>query len=221
MKEPEMNEEKVSELFGTKYIKIYNMEISEGVNYYQASRHKKEDLTILKSDEDFKKMLPDAVTCIVILKFKGEEPKLLLNHEFRYPVGQYLLSPTAGLIDEKDKFAENPLVETARREIFEETGIKVGENDRIFAANRVLFSTPGMSDESNGIVCAVISAENTEMLTHENAEGTELFKDFTLVDRKEARKILKRGTDSEGRFFSVYTWACLLYFCSGLWEEEQ
>ena len=45
MKEPEMNEEKVSELFGTKYIKIYNMEISEGVNYYQASRHKKEDLT--------------------------------------------------------------------------------------------------------------------------------------------------------------------------------
>ena len=75
----------------------------------------------IKSEEDFKKALPDAATCALILVIKGE-PKLLLHYEYRYPAGQFLLSPPAGLIDPEDTTNENPLLITAKREIKEETG---------------------------------------------------------------------------------------------------
>ncbi len=58
-------------------------------------------------------MLPDAVTIGVVVRIKGGEPKLFLNYEYRYPVGQYLLSPIAGLIDPKDKDAKDPLITAA------------------------------------------------------------------------------------------------------------
>ena len=74
-------------------------------------------------DEEFKKMLPDAVSCVVVLKQKGKEDRLLLNYEYRYPAGRFLLSVPAGLLDPEDKDCEDPLITAAKREIKEETGL--------------------------------------------------------------------------------------------------
>ena len=41
---------------------------------------------------------------------------------------------------------------------------------------------------------------------------------ITEAAPKEAEEILKAGKDRDGIFYSVYTWACLMYFVSGLWR---
>ena len=303
---PDITKESVKSLLDTKFIKVYDLQYAEGKHYYDATRRRAEELIATKTDEDFKKMLPDAVTCAVILVGDGKkgiagelgkdgmsvkdgesvcdmvgnckmayecdgnegtfEPRLLLSREFRYPAGRFLLSPPAGLIDPEDKegylcaladesnkisetelrrLADETLISTAKREIKEETGLTVGLDDDIFVINQLLFSTPGMTDESNALVCAVIDVgdalkaeavkENLSygeaskadcvklienILTTEGAVGSEVFDGFVLVTEAEAKEIIKKGRDSYDNFFSVYTWCVLMYFVSGMWKRD-
>lgn len=206
--------------FESKYLNVIDLQYAEGRHYYDASRHKLEDFVVLKSEEEFKKMLPDAVTCFVILKAKDEDYKLLLMREYRYPVGQFLTAPPAGLMDPEDKNAEIPQFETAKREIFEETGIEIEDKDRLILVNPLAFSTPGMTDESNALVCAVIEREELPELTSDNTEGSECMDGYMTIDREEAKKLLRQGKDDYGFFYSMYTWAALMYFISDIWREE-
>ena len=145
---------KIKSLFESKFIKVFDLQYREGRHYYNATRRDEEDLVAAKSTEEFKKMLPDAVSCVVIWNPSGDdeksghEPCLLMNREFRYPIGQYLLSVPAGLIDPEDCTGDNdntaPLIKTAMRELHEETGLKVTEKDTVSVINPCLFSTPGM-----------------------------------------------------------------------------
>ena len=167
-----------------------------------------DDLVAAKTTEEFKKMRADAVTCIVVLNIKDSEPKLLLSHEFRYPTGQFLLSPPAGLIDKEDA----DLITTATRELKEETGIVLGDSDTARVISPLLFSTPGMTDESNALVLLSINRDTLPELITDGAVGSECFNGFSLLTKEEARQILNRGTDSDGIYYSVYTWAALMYF---------
>ena len=215
---PIIRKENVKTLFETKFIHVFDLQYEEGKHYYDASRRPLDKLMAIKSDEEFQKALPDAVTCFVILKVKDDEPKLLLAREYRYPAGQFLTSPPAGLLDPEDEHAKDPILATARREIFEETGIVLTEKDSLYTISPLLFSTPGMSDESNALACAVVNLEDTSCLTQAGAEGQELFDGFVLVSKEEARKMLNDGRDAEGNFYSMYTWASLMYFISDLWK---
>ncbi|MDE6697976.1 MAG: NUDIX hydrolase [Lachnospiraceae bacterium] len=215
---PEIKKENVTPLFESKFIKVYDLELEEGRHYYDATRRNKEDLVATKSEEEFKKMLPDAVSCVVILNQKDTQPQLLLSHEFRYPAGQFLLSVPAGLIDKEDKELENPLFITAKRELKEETGIDFKDGDEIEVINPFLFSTPGMTDESNALIKIVINQEEIPSLSQEGAVGSECFDGFSLLTKEEAVKILKSGVDKYGIFYSVYTWAALVYFVTDMWK---
>ena len=219
-KNPVIRKENVVPLFESRYIKVYDLQYQEGRHYYDASRRELQELTAVKNEEEFKEMLPDAVTCIVIVKSPDEEPRLLLFYEYRYPTGQFLLSPPAGLLDPEDRETAEPLLRTAAREIFEETGLAVKEGDRLFAVSPLLFSSPGMTDESNALVCAVMNVRDLSAMTNRGNVGTEVIREFQLLSREEARKILRDGRDPEGRFYSVYTWAALMYYLSGMWERE-
>ena len=172
-------------------------------------------------DEEFKVMLPDAVTIAVVVRVKGGEPRLFLNYEYRYPVGQYLLSVPAGLIDDCDKGKDNALIETAIREIKEETGITVKETDRVFVINPCVFSTPGLTDESNGLVGAVIELEDLSGLNQTGAVGGESFDGFCLVTREKALELIKKGTDDRGRFYPMFTLGALMWFAFDSWKEER
>ena len=217
---PEIKKEQVKPLFESKFIKVFDLQYEEGKHYFDATRRPLENLMAIKSDEEFKTALPDAVTCVVIVTLPGEEPKLLLDYEYRYPAGQFLLSPPAGLLDPEDASCAEPLLATAKREIEEETGLVLGEGDRLFVINPLLFSTPGMTDESNALVCAVINLENTASLSQDGAVGSECFNGFELLSKEEAQKILANGRDNNGIFYSVFTWAALMYFISGLWQTK-
>ena len=157
-------------------------------------------------------MIPDAVSIAVVVICSGEPPKLLMNYEYRYPVGQYLLSPVAGLIDPEDREAENPLVEAAVREIHEEIGLTVKPTDEIRVINPCALSTPGMTDESNAFLCAQIHLDNVRDVRQDGAVGSELFAGFELIDIKEAERLYNSGRDRYGNFFSLATWAVLGYF---------
>jgi len=238
-------------LLANRYLKIYDLKNAPGGHYFEASRREGDRITAFMGDNAFKALLPDAVTVAVILedfKTSGEvpaggaavEPRLLLNYEFRYPVGRELLSPPAGLIDPGDavcadgdnasavdapaaantwKLPCDPVLRAAAREIFEETGLRVREGDRLFKVTQAAFSSPGMTDESNAVACAVLKGHSAAELSHSGAEGTEAFGEFELVTLEEARSILKAGADSRGNWFSAYTWIVLLYFVSEMWRE--
>lgn len=209
----------VETLFDSRFVHVYDLQYEPGRHYYDASRRTLEHLAAVKSDEEFRGMLPDAVSCFVILECEGEEPRILLSYEYRYPAGQYLLSVPAGLVDEADKEAENPVIQTAVREIREETGLTVTQKDSVKVVNPLVFSTPGMTDESNALVCAVLHPENLSALSQEGAVGTEQFDGFSLLTKSEAREILKKGTDARGIYYPIFTWAALMYFVSDMWKE--
>ena len=257
MEKPIIRKENIETLMESRFIKVFDLQYAPGKHYYDASRRPLDNLVAHKSDEEFKAMLPDAVSCFVILKIANDAPRLLTSYEYRYPAGQFLLSPPAGLIDPEDaalaskpapktsessnpdlaesdaspsasdpccknKNTQRPqdaaILSAAAREIHEETGLIVKETDDIFVVNPLLFSSPGMTDESNALACAVISVEDTSALSQTGAVGSELFAGFKLLSKEEAREILRQGCDEYGNYFSVYTWCALMYFVSGMWE---
>ena len=210
----EIDKQHIETLYETRFLKCYDLQYAEGKHYYEASRRERKDLVAAKADDDFREMLPDAVTIAVVLHLPGNETRLLMSYEYRYPVGQFLLSPVAGLLDPEDRRSENPLVNAAVREIREETGLTVKESDRVRVLNPCAFSTPGMTDESNAFLCAEITLDSLDGLSQDGAEGSELFDGFELLDRERAREIFRTGRDEHGNFYSLAAWMVLSIFLS-------
>ena len=217
---PIITPEKIELLDDRHFLRLYDYKYEPGRHYYVVSRNTPERLAALRSGEEFKASLPDAVSCFVIVILPGNDARLLLTQEYRYPAGRYLLSIPAGLIDEKDRNGAEPLVTAARREIFEETGLQLRPTDRVFSVNDLCFSSPGLTDESNALICAVAEVEDGSFLSNRGNEGAELITDFRLVTREEAERYLSTGRDADGVSYSMYTYAALLYFLSDRWKQR-
>ncbi len=207
-----MNKEKIKKVYDGKFLKLYDIEHKAGGHYYCASRRDEDRLPALMTTEECKNMLPDAVSCFVILRIRGQEPQLLLNWEYRYPAGQYLLSVPAGLIDPEDREKPYALELTAARELQEETGIFIQETDEIEVINPGVFSTPGLTDETNALVSISVNRERMPELSQDGAEETEQFGGFCLVSKEKAREYLRTGRDEHGMYYPLYTWAALMFF---------
>ena len=203
---------KMETIYESEYMNLYDLQYREGGHYYCASRRKKDRMVALTPDEECKTMQADAVSCFVVLNIKGQTKKLLLNWEYRYPVGQYMLSVPAGLIDEKDWDNPNALVATAIRELKEETGIEVEESDEVKVISPCVFSTPGMTDEGNALVYISINRDEMPKMNHDVAEGSEVFEGFRLVSKEDAQDYLCKGRDEHGMYYPLYTWAALMFF---------
>ncbi len=215
---PDMSRSRIVPLLDTPFLRVFDLQYAEGRHYYNATRRPLSDLVAPKSEEDFLRMAPDAVTCIVILRLPDQPPRLLLSREYRYPAGRFLLSPPAGLLDPEDLSAPEPTLSAALREIQEETGITAAPAV-LRLVSPLLFSSPGMTDESNALALAVFDLPDLASLNQKGAVGTELFDGFRLLTRDEAASVLRAGRDEQGHFYSVYTWTALTWFVSGLWES--
>ncbi len=209
MKKKKIDKGEIDILYESKYLSFYDIGQTKEHPYYQASRRKKEDLVILKNKEQINKMNADGVGCVVIVK--GQENRLFLNHEYRYPVGQFILSVPAGLVDNENE----DIFEVAKREIKEETGLEAKE---IRLISPLLFSSPGMTDETNAMVCVFV--DDIKDYTATNCEGGEIFKGYSLLTKKQAIDLLDKVCDEKENYFSVYTHFALLYFISELWKKE-
>ena len=209
-----INRDRIWILYESRFLKCYDLQYAQSRHYYEASRREKEDLVVRKPDAEFRKMLPDAVTVAVVLHLPGGETRLLMSYEYRYPVGRFLLSPVAGLLDPEDRNDPDPLVKAAVREIREECGLTVRESDRVTVLNPCAFSSPGMTDESNAFLCAEITLDSLEDLNQDGAEGSELFDGFELLTRDQAREIFRSGRDKHGNFYSLAAWMVLSIYLS-------
>ena len=208
-----MKKEQIKKLYDSKFMKMYDLQYKEGKHYYCASRREEDRLQAVLPKEKYGSLPPDGVSCVVVLRVKGEEPKLLLNWEYRYPAGQYLLSVPAGLVEaEAWNSTEEAIKNTAVRELKEETGIVVGEKDEISIINPFVFSSPGMTYEANALVYMSINRDTMPELSQSGAEGSEKFEGCRLVSLAEARKYLVDGKDEHGIYYPVYTWAALMFF---------
>ena len=203
---------KMETIYESEYMNLYDLQYREGGHYYCASRRNKDRMVALTPDEECGTMQPDAVSCFVVLNIKGQSKKLLLNWEYRYPVGQYMLSVPAGLIDKGDWNNPNALVDTAIRELKEETGIEVEESDEIKVVSPCVFSTPGMTDEGNALVYISINRDEMPKMNHDGAEGSEVFEGFRLVSKEDAEEYLCKGRDEHGMYYPLFTWAALMFF---------
>ena len=207
-----VEKERIDTLYESRFLKCYDLRYAEGKHYYEASRRGKDDLVAAMPEEEFREMLPDAVTVAVVLHLPGDDTRLLMSYEYRYPIGRFLLSPVAGLLDPEDRLSPNPLVSAAIREIREETGLTVRESDRVYVLNPCAFCTPGITDESNAFLCAELTPDSLEELTQNGAVGAEKFNGFELLDRERAQKIFRSGRAEKGNFYSLAAWAVLGVF---------
>lgn len=223
MKKPMIQKEYIKNAFHSKYIKVFDLNYlpDEGADrraYYDATRRDTSNLVALMSENERKRMLPDAVSLVVVLKVKNDVDKLCLTYEYRYPVGEYLLSVPAGLIDDEDTVdctVENAVFTAARRELKEEMGIELEGCDTIEMLHPVLFSSPGMTDESNALVKVTLNRTENPDFCQEGALGGECFDGIMLVTKEEAKEILETGRDQRGNFYSVYTALALYEFMKG------
>ena len=199
------------DLFRSRYLNMYSLDYGSR-RYFEASRRAPQDLVARTGPE---KALPDAVTCCLVLRFPDREPLLYLAREFRYPAGDFLLSPPAGLLDPEDLKQPEPALAAARREIREETGVELKDGDSLFLVSPLLFSSPGMTDESNAIAAAVVHLEDDSSFTFDGSSDGELFSSRVLINRDRALQLLQAGTE-DGKPFSVYTWVVLALFAWGL-----
>ena len=218
MEEPRIVADKTEELAHTRFVKLYQLAYEDGGRYFVASRHDRDDLRALVDPAERACALPDAVSCCLVLAPDGAKPRLVLFWEYRYPTGQYVLSIPSGLIDADDAQRAEPLVAAMTREIGEECGIVVGERDRIWVLNPLLFNSPGFTDESTALLCAVVR-QDAAHLSQAGAEGSERFDGFVLLDEEQARQVLAQGTDPQGQPYPMVTWAALSYFVSGAWRS--
>jgi ADP-ribose pyrophosphatase len=85
----------------------------------------------------------DAVLIVAILRESGKPPRLVLEKEFRVPIGGSVYNLPAGLVDPGENIED-----TVRRELLEETGFEVTKIHRVTPP---LYSSSGMSDEAAAI----------------------------------------------------------------------
>ena len=209
-----MAQYKMEPVLDNKYVKVIDIQYKEGAHYYDVTRRDAADALACKTAKQIRSLVPDAVSCAVVLEPADGEPVLLMAREYRYPVGQYLLSPTAGLIDAADRALgqEEAIRATAIRELKEETGITFKEGDSIEMISPMLFSSPGMTDEANAMVRIIIRNADLGELSQDGCEGSEQFDGFELLSVSDAERILEQGCDDNGMYFSVYTWIALSDF---------
>lgn len=112
------------------YIANYTNKEGELKDYEIVSRRE------LRSSDDLSKKQADAVTIIV---FSDDNEKILLQKEFRMTINDFVWSFPAGLIDD----GESP-IESARRELKEETGLDLIE---ILYIQPPCYTSVGLSNE--------------------------------------------------------------------------
>ena len=118
----------------------------------------------------------DAVVVIPILP-TPEGNKLVLVKEYRFPIQNYEIHNPAGLVDEGED-----IIETARRELLEETGYELTTVKHI---SPIVVSSAGLSDESVQIVFAECKLGSGQAL--ESFEDIEVM----TVDLEGIREILR------------------------------
>ncbi len=171
--------EKVTQITHNRFLNYYELSTvrrtgSRG-RYFMASRADGvEDLDLSTGINH-----PDGV---VIFSIAGENrDRIVLVHQYRYPIAGYIYELPAGLIEHGEAFRE-----AAVREMKEETGLTFHPLDVDPMYERPFYNSVGMTDES----CCLVYGYSEGTVSREGLEESEEL-DVVLADRKEAARILR------------------------------
>ena len=169
----------VKKLTDNKFVNLYGVDATSvhntPVSYFVASRAKSVEDMKLSTRENH----PDGV---IIYSVYGENhDKVVLIRQYRYTIGGYIYEFPAGLVEPGEDFHES-----AVRELFEETGLKLDPLKVDEAFEKPYFTTIGMTDESCATVYGYASGE-ISAAAQEDSEEIEV----VIADRDEVRRILK------------------------------
>ena len=107
---------------------------------------------------------PEECDAVDIIAFNKGHKSICIIQEYRPAVEGFVFAFPAGLREQGED-----VIETARRELWEECGLKIATIDKVLPPS---FQSPGMSDESCAtVICTV---ENETELTAANASGNEM-----------------------------------------------
>ena len=107
--------------------------------------------------------------------------RVVLVHQYRYPLGAYIYELPAGLVEEGERVDE-----AALREMQEETGLEFHPVLSGSGYERPFYSSAGMTDES----CCMVFGTAGGTISQSGLEDTEQL-DVVLADRQEAARILR------------------------------
>lgn len=168
----------ITPLAETRFLSLYDAEYLNKKNNVKhwtiASR--KDSSTLKAQILDGREGKIDAVVIAAIHK---DLKKLVLVKQYRVPVNDYLYELPAGLID-----GEEEVFSAVKRELFEETGLKLLSIDKTKRAIPV-YASAGMTDESIALVYCMCEGESS---TNNLEEDEDL--EVMLVSREEAVELL-------------------------------
>ena len=119
---------------------------------------------------------------VVIFSLAGEKhDRIVLVHQYRYPIAGYVYELPAGLIEKNEDYRE-----AAVREMKEETGLTFRPLDVDPMYERAFYNSVGMTDES----CNLVYGYADGTVSRDGLEDSEEL-DVVLADREEARRILR------------------------------
>lgn len=146
-----------------------------------------------KDLDSFEALHGDKPDAVVIIVTNEDGDKILINKEFRLAVGGWVYNFPAGLIDP----GEEPK-ESAKRELWEETGLELYEIDDIIGPS---YSAVGFSNEIN--VCVVGKARG------EFHESTSTVEEITpgWYTKAEIRELLKTERFAARTQAFCYVWS--------------
>ncbi len=171
--------EKVTQVTHNRFLNYFELSTikrtGKSGKYFMASRA--DDVSGL--DLSTGKNNPDGV---VMFSLAGEnKDKVVLVHQYRYPIADYIYELPAGLIEDHEDYRE-----AAAREMKEETGLTFTALDVDPMYERPFYNTIGMTDES----CNLVYGYSEGTVSREGLEESEEL-DVVLADREEAIRILR------------------------------
>ncbi len=175
----------------TKFLNLYD---AEYVNRMGKEKHwiiasRKNINEIRNQIFDCKKEKLDAVAIVALHR---DSRKLVLVRQYRVPVNDYVYEIPAGLVDD-----EEDLISTAKRELFEETGLNLLKVDKTKQALQ-LYASAGMTDESIALVYCLCDGETSTQHLEED-EDLEVL----LVSRDEASELLNMGKKMDVKTYLI------------------
>lgn len=163
---------------------------------YETVDNKEKVYEIISRQKDldsFEALHGKKADAVVIIATDESGGKILVNKEFRLAVGDWVYNFPAGLIDD----GEEP-VESAKRELMEETGLELYEIDDFIGPS---YSAVGFSNEIN--VCVVGKARGE---FHESTSTVEEIEPHWYT-KEQVRELLKTSRFAARTQAYCYMWS--------------
>lgn len=141
-----------------KYLNLYKLELINKVgnhkDYYLASRRSQEQLACVTKNHS----ICDGVLILPVTK----DDEVVLIKQYRPAIGDFIYELPAGLIDKGENIEE-----AAKRELYEETGLKCLYSELILKPSYV---SAGLTDESIAVVKMLVDGDTSTENLEEDEE---------------------------------------------------